>query len=273
MQTFVFIGGVGRSGTNLLRRIVGSHTHIAIPPHESRFFEQYRLGRTVGEILASDDLRRWDFDLTPYHGLSHPEAFRQVLVGYAERCGKEIPGEKTPQNEFHYDLIRDWLQNDDVRFLHIVRNPLDMVASYKHAPFRGEDRGRGVDIASRCKRWSRSVSLGLARAYAHPESYHLVRYEDLTADPVGTTQRLCAFVGVTFEARMLTMSDYALRSDNSSFEQADGDRHPVYAAIRRPPTRKDRLTAAEQDLVASHCGELAEALGYGDADLDPVSHL
>ena len=129
VQTFVLIGGVGRSGTNLLRRIVGSHTQITIPPNESRFFDRYRLGRTVGEILASDDLRRWDFDLTPYHGLSHPEAFRQVLVGYAERCGKEIPGEKTPQNEFHYDLIRDWLQNDDVRFLHIVRNPLNMVAS------------------------------------------------------------------------------------------------------------------------------------------------
>jgi hypothetical protein len=37
----------------------------------------------------------------------------------------------------------------------------------------------------------------------------------------------------------------------------------VCAGIRRPPTRKDHLTAAEQDLVASHCGELAEALGYG----------
>ena len=89
-----------------------------------------------------------------------------------------------------------------------------------------------------------------------------IRYEDLTADPVGTTQRVCAFVGVAFEARMLTKSDYALRGDNSSFEQADGDRHPVYAGIRRPPTRKDHLTAAEQDLVAGHCGELAEALGY-----------
>ena len=273
MQTFVLIGGVGRSGTNLLRRIVGSHPQIAVPPSESGFFEQYRRGRTVGEILAGESLRRWDVDLTPYHGLSHPEAFRQALAGYAEHCGKAIPGEKTPQNEFHYDLIRDWLQDDDVRFLHIVRNPLDMVASYKHAPFRGRDRGRLVDVASRCELWRRSVSLGLARAYADPASYHLVRYEDLTADPVETTRRLCAFLGVAFEARMLTLSDYAPRGNNTSFEEVEGDSHPVHPAIRRLPTRKVHLTAAERDVVAGHCGELAEALGYGDADLEPPGDL
>ena len=81
MRTFVLIGGVGRSGTSLLRRIVGSHTQIAIPPTESGFFDHYRLGRTVGEILASENLRPWDVDLKPYHGLSHAEVFRQALAG------------------------------------------------------------------------------------------------------------------------------------------------------------------------------------------------
>ena len=171
MQKFVLIGGMGRSGTNLLRRIVGSHSKIAIPPTESKFFSQCRLGASVPEILANEKLKSWNMDFMPFYGLSHAAAFRGALGCYTESLGKEIPGEKSPLNEFHYDLIEQWLEDHyAIRFLQLVRNPLDVIASHKHAPFRRDERGTLADLPSKCGRWLRSVSLGLARGYAYPQN-------------------------------------------------------------------------------------------------------
>jgi hypothetical protein len=268
LQKFVVIGGMERSGTNLLRRIVGSNSRIAIPPSEFKFFAQYKRGRTVAQILANDKLKQWNIDFQPFLSLAHPEAFRVALARYAEVNGKAIPGEKTPLNEFHYDLITQWLKGYDVRFLQMVRNPLDAIASHKHAPFRGDKRGKQIDVRSECGRWRRSVSIGLARAYAHPENYHVVRYEELTADPAGVTRTLCDFLGVAFEeARMLSLSDYAGRSDNTSFGHADVDPRVEHPAIHQLGTRKHHLTDAEQAVIARLCGELARALDYEDAEL------
>ena len=268
VQRIVVIGGMQRSGTNLLRRIVGSNSRIAIPPTEFKFFAQYKMGATVDQIFANRKLRQWKIDLRPFASLPHPEAFRQALAHYADACGKEIPGEKTPLNEFHYSLIEQWLQDYELRFLQMVRNPLDVIASHKHAPHRGDKRGTQIDVRSQCARWRRSVSLGLARAYATPEKYRVVRYEDLTADPVGVTRTLCDYLGVEFEeARMLTLSDYTGRVGNTSFVQTDGDRHAEYPTIRQLGTRKHHLTPQERAVIAQLCGELAEALGYDDDDL------
>ena len=69
---------------------------------------------------------------------------------------------------------------------------------------------------------------------------------------------------------MLNQSDYGRRGTNTSFAPTDGDRHAEYAAIRTPGTRKHHLTDTEQAVVVSRCGELADALGYRDADFEPA---
>ena len=85
---------------------------------------------------------------------------------------------------------------------------------------------------------------------------------------------MCDFVGVAFEeARMLNQSDYAGRVVNTSFAQSDGTRHAEYTAIRQPESRKRHLTDEERAVIASHCGELADALGYVDEDLEATNRL
>jgi len=270
VRKFVLIGGMPRSGTNLLRRIIGSHSQIAIPPGEFHFFSQYKNGRTVEQILGNERLKQWNMDFAPFSSLPHGEAFIKTLTCYAENCGKEIPGEKTPLNEFYYNLIQAWLHDYDLKFLQLVRNPLDVMASYKHAPFRRGERGEGFDVPAQCRDWHRSVSLGLARSYANPTGYCLVKYEDLTVDPIASTQRACGFLGVPFEeARMLNLSDFAGHADNTSFTHTSEHSHGRYATIHQLAARKHHLTEAEREAVGRLCGELAQALGYDDVDLRP----
>ncbi|MDY6876446.1 MAG: sulfotransferase [Chloroflexota bacterium] len=270
MNKFVIIGGMPRSGTNLTRRIIGSHSKIAIPPAEFQFFSQYANGKSVTDILTHERLERWRVDLSDLCSQEHREAFITALARYTENAGKEIPGEKTPNNEFYYDIIQEWLSDFELKFVHVVRNPFDTMASFKH--FHQDNRRQGdyPGLPAHSRNWVRSTSMGLARAHNNPRGYYLLKYEDLATDPTSTTQDLCAFLGVDFEReRMLNLSDFQGRRDNTSFPQDRGAEHEGYAAIRKPESRKHYLTDAQVHIVSSICGELAHALGYDDDDFGP----
>lgn len=268
MDRLVLIGGVPRSGTNLVRRIIGSHSEIAVPPAEFQFLGQYAKGKSVTEILANKRLKRWDIDLSDLCSRGHREAFICALVRYAEHVGKTIPCDKSPLNEFYYDIAQEWVNGAELKFVHMVRNPFDVMASYKHSTIRGDDRYKAYPgILAHCRNWNRSVSMGLARAHYNPQGYYLLKYEDLAIDPVRITSELCSFLGVGFEKeRMLSLADYAGHRDNTSFPQEHSRQHESYAAIRQPKSEKHLLTTSELHTVSSICGELAKALGYGDGD-------
>jgi hypothetical protein len=274
VKKFVLIGGMPRSGTNLARRIIGSHSKVAIPPGEFKFFSQYANGKSVQEILANKRLEKWNVDFSDLYTCKHRDVFVNTLLRYTERVGKQIPGEKTPLNEFYYDIALEWLSDFDVKFIHLVRNPFDVLASYKHAPFRAKN-DRGLDLVSMTaltKKWPRSVTLGLARVYSGPERYILLRYEDLATDPIDATQALCTFLGIDFEQeRMLNLSDFSGHADNTSFPQLSEESRRSYGAVQLPQSRKQHLTESEIRIVSSICGELALALGYNDNDFKSSS--
>ena len=266
MLKFVLIGGIARSGTNLVRRIIGSHSKIAIPPGEFNFFSKYTKGKTVEEILKNPRLNKWNINFSDLRNLDHREVFIQSLQRYADKIGKEIPGEKTPFNEFYYDIFKEWLKNFDLKFIHLVRNPFDVMASYKHFQRVKNKQNYNIrNISRHIINWQRSVSMGLARAYMFPSLYYLLKYEDIAFDPESRTREICSFLGVDFEKeRLLNFSDYAGHKDNTSFPENDLEKHRVYNTIRRPESRKHHLDKSEIQQIVTICGELANALGYND---------
>jgi hypothetical protein len=216
---------------------------------------------------------KWNIPLTDLYAMNHQEAFATALVRYAQKAGKEIPGEKSPYNEFYYGTIQEWLGDFELKFVHIVRNPFDATASLKNfhnvSSSVEKRKKRPLDISLHCRNWSRSTSMGLARARYDAEAYYLLKYEDLTTNPMAITRELCTFLGVGFEQeRMLNLSDFDGHRDNTSFAQNQGEKHPEFSAIRKPASRKHYLTDSEVKMVGSICGELARALGYDDDDFE-----
>ena len=268
MKKFVVIGGAPRSGTNLVRRIIGSHSRIAIPPGEFQFFTRLSRGRTVEQVLERERLKKWDIDFTPYVERDPGEVFVRVLETYTQQAGKEIPGEKTPFNEFFYGEIKEALKGYELKFVHVVRNPLDVMASYKHMrSLRQEENYDLNDIAVHTRNWQRSLMLGLARAHQEPEHYYLLRYEDLASRPVENTRKLCNFLDVDFEEeRMLQLCDSSTRKDNTSFVDSSGTEHETYQSIKAPVSRKSYLNSSEVRRICDVCGEAARAYGYDDPD-------
>lgn len=270
MEKIIVIGGMARSGTNLTRRIIGSHSQIAIPPAEFQFFKKYHQHKNVEQILSNKRLADWNVDFSDLYSLDPREVYVKALQRYAQQAGKDIAGEKSPYNEFYLDTIESWLSDLDLKFVLMVRNPFDVLASYKHKPF-GDDFGPDNDswVPEFVKKWHRSVCLGLAKSHAQPEHYFVLKYEDLTRDTATKTAELCRFLDVEFEQEnMLNLSAFASNKNNTSFTSS---REPNSdSKIYAPPSRKRYLTKNEISQVRSTCGELAWALGYEDEDFKPA---
>ncbi len=271
MEKFIIIGGMPRSGTNLARRLIGSHSMIAIPPTEFQFFKNHSQGKSVSQILKHERLTDWQIDVSDLYETDPQTVYTSTLQRYAKNIGKSIPGEKSPHNEFYLATIEAWLQDFDLKFVHMLRNPIDVIASYKHKPFGTTIEDDDIEwISNIAHRWRRSASIGLARAHSLPNQHMVIKFEDLTTTPAVETRSLCEFIGVEFEEeRMLNLTDYVGHKDNTSFT-GDMVQSEENKQVYRPASRKQHLTNTELEVIGKICGELAWALDYIDESLQPA---
>lgn len=275
-KRLIIIGGMPRSGTSLVRSITDSHSEIALLQQELNCFQQLQLGAGIATVLTSEKARSSAVDVSSLISLPPAMAYRSLLFQFAEQQGKRIGGEKSPMNEFYYHKIREWTQGTSVKFIHMVRNPWNMIASCKYAPFRGPAKGRlnRFMLKDLAMNWRRSVELGLARVHRQSDSYALVQYEELVADPAREVARLCEFLGVGFEQdEMLSASRSSAKRNNTSFESVEPCQST--GTVYQPPERTHCLTQAEQRTVSAVCGELAREMGYGgqhEISTPPADH-
>ena len=262
-----------RSGTNLMRRIVGSHSQIAMPPTELRFFQRLAQGQQVRDLLSAAPFKeKYGLavdDLYTDGRRSAEDIYRELLERYAQQAGKPIVGEKSPRNEFHLRRIKASLPGYDVRVIHLVRNPLDVAASLKYSPHRQPtttDSEFSAKLRVFANNWVRSLGLGLARSYANPSTYCVVQYERLTLNARAQASQLVDFLGVRDETdRMLNSADFMQQDNNTSFPTLEADQPPGdQGIIKAARSRKSHLDKTERELVADICGEYALAFGYDD---------
>jgi hypothetical protein len=74
--------------------------------------------------------------------------------------------------------------------------------------------------------WADAVARHRALSRRHPESYRLVRFEDLVRDPETTIDRLCEFLGVEPEPAMLAQKVVSVgdRLGDSGFDAGAAER-------------------------------------------------
>ncbi|NGO13742.1 sulfotransferase [Streptomyces sp. HC44] len=181
----VFVVCPVRSGSTLLRLLLGAHSRL-YAPHELhvRRLEVRCSARLAERSMGVLGLERGDLEHLLWDRVLHRE-----LV----KSGKDFIVEKTPSNAFAYQrLAACW---PEARFLFLLRHPASIARSWYEAD---PEKRTPEEAALDALRYMRATERA-RRALPG----HTVRYEELTADPESALKGICAFLGVDFEPEML----------------------------------------------------------------------
>lgn len=286
----IFLCGYMKSGTTLLLEMLDEHPELVVMPGDSWF-----MGRTRGDHdWSSMEFHRsqrnnwikrmvnptgqapfWLFgrDVQPYVDFqtyydhwsrSLDEPLRGHIISavlayfYANPNKPPTPQfwvEKTPGNEFDVKRILSFFP--EARFIHIVRDPRENMASlkklYETREWKWDPIGTADTLAKSC------LAADANMKWLGRERYHVLSYEDLTEDPVKRITEITRFLGIQWNASLLRPTvNGMLAHANSMYE----DRQ-VTGTVRKSTKDKWRtvLTRTEQQ-VALGTIEGAKKVGY-----------
>lgn len=213
----IFVVGAPRSGTTLLQYMLRSHPRISLPTSESHFFiPLYRNQASFGDLEQVENVRRVlgemhrisaDFLETNLHGMHfdleslaeelHAEGrhtVQGIIAGLFEKNArgesKARWGDKTPYYVLHMPKLLEWFP--DAQIIHLIRDGRDCALSM----FERKHDFKVYNTYFAAKYWQHYVDTGRelgSRLGAN--TYMEVRYEDMLADPVAATRRICEFLG------------------------------------------------------------------------------
>lgn len=209
----VFVVGMRRSGTTLMRSIIGAHPSIAMPDNESNYVTLTSGMRLDGSVEEFDQVwstlidtpfaRNLGVDLETIRdrlrrpGVDHGEVFSGLVRELAKKEGKPRWGDKSPDNERHLDTLWAWYPGAQVVFM--VRDPRAVIASLFSVPWQNVVLRRLVDGFA--ESWRHSARL--ATMADADERATVVRYEDLVRSPEVEVRRVCAFLDEPYVPEML----------------------------------------------------------------------
>jgi hypothetical protein len=288
----IFICGHHRSGTTLLQQLLDGHPSIAVLPSEGTYFTSFNYAARVNPTARDADRfvadwigRMVDPNDEPHFKLGRsgasacpPLDFARRLLGWqatlVDACPelrefcllfaliaayRETVGttksprmwvEKTPLNEHH---VARFAKLNDARFIQMVRDPVATLASLAEIHRAGGDPQ--FCPATHAQRIGRSLALAIAHSKKHPDTYLVVRYEDLTGNPAAEARRIFAFLDAPIHLSFFTPTagGRAVRSNSSFVREAAG----TILSSRERPCRADL-----QYLISAHALAPTKALGY-----------
>ncbi len=274
-----FIVGSPRSGTTLLQSIIASHSKFYSPP-ETSFFDRIipRLGvqfsnpdqkvdNESAQIILQDfesmTGKSTDIELNAHQNMTIKGAF-EVLLSNFNPDKKPRWVEKTTNHATCMLAIRRFYPG--IKFIHIIRDPVDSVASMVHIKPTDISDYRISYFSSyfgSARLWEKCVSL----AFTYPEqgNVHHIYFEDLIRDPEAVVGLLCDFLEISFEAAMLN-SFHRTASTLFSEQSCPWQKQNLRLGFNEGAIHKwrNRLSRSELWLVQRYVKQWAHYLGYYD---------
>jgi hypothetical protein len=199
----LYLTGLDRSGKTPLRRALVESTDVWLSRHTSlwsRHWQRYgdlrdpvALRRCLGALMRNEGLRdvldhsQWLPDVMRDGLPTYGRLFELVLSSDAARHGRSRWGEQDADIEAC--AFRPLDDSPNAQVIHLLRDPraryLDIVRAEGRKPGRV-----GLLTAA----WLRSVARAESNRAAHPDRYHVLRFEDVLeqASPAaGTLRALC----------------------------------------------------------------------------------
>ena len=227
---FVFILGIGHSGTTLLGRMLGAHSAAlcvgeilrleqaaADPEKKCSCGASFRACAFWQELSAHlpkevmRDYKKWS-----------PELFEDILA----RQGKQMLVDTSKSRAFR--LISKW-ERRSARYILMIRDPRGVMRSSLR---------RGKDLTTLLGTHLKWIERYLDFARKQPDRCTTTFYEDLIAAPEMQLRRVCDFLSLPFESDMLgpnAQLQHLIRASGSPYLKGTND-------LRQDERWRDELT-------------------------------
>lgn len=213
-----FIVGKGRSGTTMLQSILDAHPACIIPL-ETRFIIHLKSKYRSVSVWTDSRIRSFYNDLftdlkfstlwqVDKHKLLQELLFlgkeadfaslvKVVYLNYLSIYPKseiKLIGDKNPIYTIFIPQLAEIFP--DAKFIHLIRDHRDNISSHIRVfPIQ--------DIPFLASKWVFYNQLVEDHKRRNPEQVLTIRYEDLVSDPGANIQRICSFLGITYDPAML----------------------------------------------------------------------
>jgi Sulfotransferase family len=282
VNPYVFLVGCLRSGTTLLQRVVDAHPEIAVI-HETQWVPRWyerRVGLTEEGIVTPELVARL-VEHRRFHRLQldaervtelirdgEPKHYAHFVTElfdlHGQVKGKTLVGEKSPGYVRHLPTLH--LLWPRTKVVHLIRDGRDVTLSVLDWKKREGTAGRFPTwhedpVSTTALWWEWHVRLGReAAASLGPERYYELSYEALVADPERECERLCTFLGVTYDDAMLRFHEGRTRPKPGRSAKAAW--LPVTRDLR---SWRQQMATGDVERYEAVAGALLDELGYARA--------
>lgn len=274
----VFLLASERSGSNLLRILLGNHKEIAAPvaPHFLNFFGKIihkygdlrndaNLQYCINDFLdnANHKYHNWQFDLTSEER-KRSLKIKRNLVGitnylYSSYANKHLKTTYVSKGINNLEYVGDILNNyPDAKFIYLHRDPRDHTASwlktplFMHSPF--------VII----QKWIREQDKCLYLLQSYPDSIIKVSYEELITDTQFYMTKILKFLELDIDTN-------CFQTQNSNTESK---RNEFWKNLSKPIEVKNKkkylntVSHSDLKLIETLAESTMKCLGYTDFETD-----
>ncbi len=295
-EKIIFIVGNSRSGTTMMRRVLGNHTQIYML-EELHFFEQLWSTSDKQKVLTDHEAVKLASKLLfiqrdGYLSEMNTEKYQQdalqimqqikgeifphaVLNSFlffeTQKNNKSIPCEKTPQDVFYIGEILELFPG--AKIVNMVRDPRGVMLSQKRkwqrramgAKFMTKKEQRRLKInyhpITISKLWNSSIRAA-AKFKDHPQ-LHTMYFEKMVNDSEAEIKNLCRFLEIDFKENMLLIPQVG-----SSNEADKPDEYGIKTE-RAGNWEKGGLNNGELWFCQNICGENMLQFGYAIKKVTP----
>jgi hypothetical protein len=213
----ILITGVYRSGTTYLSRLLDSHPGLNITYDSVNYF-RYNLKKNTNpknykEIVTEITTRlenRYEKSLNSdliiknlgkFRNITHKDIYSEIMMKYFNNDGKRW-GEKTLLEWSNIPTFLSMFEKSQA--IHILRDPRDVLASYKNMTIETGDKYLDSIFAN-----LNSFNKAIEYINTLPNNrYKIVIYEDLIDNPEKIAKELCDFLNLEYTKEMLNSDNY-----------------------------------------------------------------
>ncbi len=216
----LFLVGMPRSGTKLLRELLNQHPLIEIPNVETHFLPYWsKHWQEYGDLSDKNNFSHFYDQVTSIPYFIYMREIGKTIQkdAWYQSCenfkvsgvfealmrhdantpigSEKIWGDKTPSYITQVTLIKELFSS--AKIVHLVRDVRDYSLSAKTA--WGKNMMRSTD------RWVEGISTLRNNLKEHGDDIIEIRYEDLLDNPEKELLKICNFINLKFDKRMLQL--------------------------------------------------------------------